>query len=384
MTYPIVDTGQVECYDHSSAIAAPALGEAYYGQDAQHQGHQPSYTLSDDGLTVTDNVTGLTWTQSPDLDGDGDIEADDKRGYTEALRYPDTLNAQIYGGYDDWRLPTIKEIYSLMNFSGRDVSNYSDGAEFDPFIDTDYFAFGYGDTAAGDRLIDAQFATATLYVSTTMNGNETMFGLNLADGRIKGYPTSNKTYYLYLVRGNTDYGINHFVDQGDGTVHDRATGLMWMQDDSGSGLDWQEVLAWAQAMNDSAYLGYTDWRLPDVKALQGLLDYTRSPETTASAAIDPVFKASVIINEAGQDGYPCYWSSTTHADYSRDPGKNAAYVIFGRALGYMNTAWIDVHGAGAQRSDPKVGDPADYPTGHGPQGDAVRIYNHARLVRDVP
>jgi hypothetical protein len=56
-------------------------------------------------------------------------------------------------------------------------------------------------------------------------------------------------------------------------------------------------------------------------------------------------------------------------------------VAFGEALGYMGNAWIDVHGAGAQRSDPKSGDPAEYASGHGPQGDAVRIYNYARCVR---
>jgi hypothetical protein len=50
----------------------------------------------------------------------------------------------------------------------------------------------------------------------------------------------------------------------------------------------------------------------------------------------------------------------------------------------LNRNWVDVHGAGAQRSDPKAGDPADYPTGRGPQGDAIRIYNHVRLVRNTP
>jgi len=58
-------------------------------------------------------------------------------------------------------------------------------------------------------------------------------------------------------------------------------------------------------------------------------------------------------------------------------------VAFGRAMGYMDGAWRDVHGAGAQRSDPKAGDPADYPTGNGPQGDAIRIYNYVRLMRDA-
>ncbi len=79
-----------------------------------------------------------------------------------------------------------------------------------------------------------------------------------------------------------------------------------------------------------------------------------------------------------------YWSSTTHGDW-QGHGSAAAYVPFGRGLGYDTNffVWIDVHGAGCQRSDPKTGDPADYPTGHGPQGDAIRIYNFMRPVRDI-
>ncbi len=45
--------------------------------------------------------------------------------------------------------------------------------------------------------------------------------------------------------------------------------------------------------------------------------------------------------------------------------------------------WVDIHGAGSQRSDPKAGDPSIYANGHGPQGDAIRIYNYVRLVRDI-
>jgi hypothetical protein len=44
---------------------------------------------------------------------------------------------------------------------------------------------------------------------------------------------------------------------------------------------------------------------------------------------------------------------------------------------------MDVHGAGAQRSDPKDGDPANWPYGNGPQGDVIRIFNFVRLVRDA-
>jgi hypothetical protein len=52
-------------------------------------------------------------------------------------------------------------------------------------------------------------------------------------------------------------------------------------------------------------------------------------------------------------------------------------------MGYMDGRWQDVHGAGAQRSDPKVGDPNEFPNGHGSQGDAIRILNYVRLVRNI-
>ncbi|MDX2436842.1 MAG: hypothetical protein QNL88_07320 [Acidobacteriota bacterium] len=51
---------------------------------------------------------------------------------------------------------------------------------------------------------------------------------------------------------------------------------------------------------------------------------------------------------------------------------------------YLFFQLLDVHGAGSQRSDPKTGDHDDYPYGHGPQGDVIRIYNFVRLVRDDP
>ena len=63
------------------------------------------------------------------------------------------------------------------------------------------------------------------------------------------------------------------------------------------------------------------------------------------------------------------------------------YFAFGEALGCMSFGGgdcdvIDVHGAGAQRSDPKSGNRTDYPQFFGPQGDVLRVYNHARCVRD--
>ncbi len=58
--YRIVDTFQSKCFDDKQEIAAPTKGSPFYGQDAQHQGNDPSYTDNGDG-TITDNVTGLVW-----------------------------------------------------------------------------------------------------------------------------------------------------------------------------------------------------------------------------------------------------------------------------------------------------------------------------------
>ena len=57
---------------------------------------------------------------------------------------------------------------------------------------------------------------------------------------------------------------------------------------------------------------------------------------------------------------------------ARPPGNDAGDYHF-----------VDVHGAGAQRSDPKAGDPAMFPHGRGPQGDVIRFYNFVRCVRDA-
>lgn len=373
LTYPIVDTNQTTCYDNSAAADCSAIGQSFAGQDGNYQGYAPQYQNNGDG-TVTDLVTGLMWSQSPDFNGDGTINSSDKMTFANAISSADSFTL---AGYDDWRLPTIKELYSLVLFDGTDVSNCMNGSTCSgtPFVDTTYFGFGYGDTAAGERVIDAQFWSSTQYIGTTMGGNATAFGFNFADGRIKGYPISSPRgetlQYVRYVRGGTNYGVNAFVDNGNGTITDNATGLTWMQADSGSGMNWSDALNYCEG---SSANGFDDWRLPDAKELQSIVDYSRSP------AIDPIFYLSPITAENGSTDYPFYWTSTTHAS-SNGAGDFAVYISFGTAYGIMNGQVMDVHGAGAQRSDPKSGDASQYSEGHGPQGDVVRIENFVRCVR---
>lgn len=383
--YPIVDTYQMKFYDNESEISKPKEGDPFYGQDANYSGNQPSYTDNADG-TITDNVTGLMWQKSPDTNGDGRLDAKDKKTYKQAVE--GAANFRL-NGYTDWRLPTIKEQYSLIVFSGVDPSGYvgttTDGLI--PFVDTKYFDFGYGREEDHERIIDSQYASSSLYVDKSMKGNELLFGVNFADGRIKGYglkmpfgPKEDKTFFVTYVRGNKTYGQNDFQDNKDGTISDKATGLMWMQMDNQKGVNWQEALSYAE---NTQFAGHSDWRLPNAKELQSLVDYSRSPSTTNSAAIDPLFSCTKITNEAGKSDFPFYWTGTTHSNWTEKAGNAAAYLSFGRALGNMDRGWVDVHGAGSQRSDPKSGNPEDFKNGRGPQGDAIRIFNYVRLVRNI-
>jgi len=244
LPYSIVDTGQVRSYDDRAEISYPSPGAAFFGQDAQYDGNQPSYRDNGDG-TVIDLNTGLMWQADPGT----------KKTFAQAVA---GATACRTGGYEDWRLPTIKELYSLILFSGTDPDPSSrQTRDQTPFLDTQHFRFRYGRASDGDRVIDSQYASATRYVSTTMNGNPTMFGVNFADGRIKGYPIDRdrrgrtKTFYVLYVRGNPAYGRNDFVDNGDGSVTDRATGLTWMQIDSAAlraGRNRHGKLNWAEAL----------------------------------------------------------------------------------------------------------------------------------------
>jgi len=367
ISYPIVDTGTTAFYDDRGEITAPKSGESFYGQDGQYTINPPKYRDNGDG-TVTDLVTGLMWQK----------DMGDKLAYDEASTKAKKLTL---GGYNDWRVPTIKELYSLILFTGE-----SGGTKAGTFyIDTSYFNQPIGDTSKGEREIDAQTWSSTEYVGKTMNNMDTVFGVNFIDGRIKGYPKYDprthtaKKMYFRMVRGNTDYGKNNFVDNGDGTITDFATGLMWQKADDGKSRDWEKALAYADTLT---LAGYGDWRMPNAKELQSIVDYTRSPQSSNSAALDPVFSISTINDPRGKKNYPYFWTSTTHLEHVLSTS-SAVYVAFGEALGQMHGTIMDVHGAGAQRSDPKSGNTSEYPQYKGPQGDLRTVFNYVRCVRSI-
>ena len=355
--FRVVDTGLDRCYGNTGEIDFPKAGQPFYGQDAQYQGPAMAYKDNRDG-TIADLNTGLTWQKTPDFV---------QRSWEKADAYAKSLEL---AGHNDWRLPTIKELFSLVDFRGNMRTKT-------PYLDTRYFAFEYPDPSTGARDMDAQYWSSNRYLGTTMRGDQSAFGFNFADGRIKSYPTSRRRrggkrggLYVRCVRGPA-YGNNDFVDNRDGTISDRATGLMWTKADSGRTMNWEKALSCAENLK---LAGHKDWRLPNVKELQSIVDYSRAPDARQAAkrgpAIAPVFDLTKTES--------WFWSGSTHIENS-----GGYYVCFGQAFSALE--WrgkqVNAHGAGAVRSDPKTGDPGKWKDGKGPQSDEIRILNFVRCVR---
>lgn len=362
VSYPLVDTSQSACYDNSGFIECPIAGGAFFGQDAQYAGTSPSFIDNGDD-TVRDNVTGLVWQKTP---------AKARMSWSEAQSFCAALEL---AGRDDWRAPNLKELFGLSDFS-----------QGWPYLDTKFFVLSGGGK-------DQQFWTSNFYeVGTTHDGARSAFGVNHSTGHIKAYPAETPDAipkdnppppppprdddpntarpggtppeFGKLVRcvAGDELGQNAFVDNGDGTVSDRATTLMWSQSDAGEDMDWEDALAYAMAMNAADYLGYDDWRLPNIKELQSIVDYSGSfPAVDAS-----YFKWAEV------DRY--FWSSTSaYFNASQPDYAYAWYVAFGFAPGPDGE---DVHGAGAVRF---IGKSEDSPAAEGD----YRPLNSVRLVRDA-
>jgi Protein of unknown function (DUF1566) len=343
----IPDTHQGSCFDDSHVIPCPQPGQPYYGQDAQYEGATPSYRVNGDG-TVTDRVTGLMWQQGHNATRLGWYEA---RAACSALRL---------GGHNDWRLPSIRELYSIADFRGTQGHR--------PYLD-DVFEIHEPDASIleGDRFASThrtemmgQTWSSTIYTGDHWDrkGVEAAFFMNFLDGHIKQAPTRGRQGLFYRCVRGPAWGENDFVDDGDGTVTDRMSGLMWQQRDDGQTRDWPAALAYCEALN---LAGHGDWRLPNVKELQSIVDYRRH-----DPALDERF-----LKQTDHRGW--FWSSTTHGDNIAQ----ADYVCFGKCT---SVDGVDVHGAGAQRSDPKRGDNAARRS-QGGQQDEIRIHNYVRCVR---
>jgi len=298
---PVPDTGQTKCYNNTVEIPCPSPGQPFYGQDANYTINPAFYTkLDSSGKVLTDsaaswsmvkdNVTGLIWENKTE---DGSIHDKDNTCWwydpldpnffipgngMNTMDFIDTLNISHFGGYSEWRIPTIKELGTIINY---DIS----GPGPKPTINTYYFS----NTQASFYWSATSFAYSTSYA----------WGVDLYNGYDNHNPKS-LNYYVRAVRGLLDdvsTAAGGYADNGDGTVTDTSTGLMWQQAGSSNGMTWEQALAYCEELNLG---GHTDWRLPAKKVLRSLVDFSRY-----DPSINTVYFPDTISS--------FYWSSTTDA-----------------------------------------------------------------------
>ncbi len=287
---PVPDTGQTICYDaqplpYAGEIPCPNPGDDFYGQDAQYGPNVQSFTkldengndLPDDApwpwAMVRDNVTALVWEVKTD---DGSIHDKDNsyNWYGAQDVFIATLNGQNFGGHNDWRLPTVKELSSIVN---RDWH--------DPAINTTFFP---------------NTRCSYYWSSTTVIGWSSLAWVADFCNGYNGGCYELDYFYLRAVRGGQCGSFGNYIDNGDGTITDTGTGLMWQKDEAPGYYYWQQALLYCENL---ILASHDDWRLPNANELQTIVDYSR---------VDPSIDIAFFPNTRWSYSY---WSSTTIHEY---------------------------------------------------------------------
>jgi len=277
---PLPDTGQTTCYDDKgNVIGCPESGERFYGQDANYLINPPSYTKLDENgndlpdsatewIMVRDNVTGLIWEKKTD---DGSIhDRDNQFDWYDALGvFISEVNGTSFGGHSDWRIPSIKELASI-----------TDLGKYNPATNTNFFC----NTLSSD------------YWSSTTAAYNTDFAwyVDLDRGHVNYYDKSKSNYARAVCGGQTGL-LDHLVNNGDNTVTDTVTGLMWQQA-TDEKMEWETAISHCEGL---ALAGYDDWRLPNQRELRSIADYSKT-----HPAINTTYFPDTLSSY--------YWSSTTY------------------------------------------------------------------------
>ena len=235
-----------------------------FGEDSDYTIHPPAYVNNGNG-TVSDRVTGLMWQQT---DG-GEMT------WQNATNYAATNNL---AGYNDWRLPNSHELYSLTK----------QGA-LNPAIDTNFFTIT---TAEYWWSSDVQYATNAWAVNAGGGIGPHAMSATISAG-------GTKRFDVRCVRGAaapaTTSPIHHFVNNGNGTITDTDTGLMWQQGEISAATNWEGALSYAASLTLGSN---TDWRVPNIKELQSIND-----ETLVNPSVDTNYFPGATASY--------YWSSTS-------------------------------------------------------------------------
>jgi hypothetical protein len=368
----VPDTGQTTCWESNGM---PPVGSprpcAGTGEDGEFQAGvawpTPRFTDNGDG-TVTDNLTGLIWLK------DADCPAVEKT-WQQALDWVVDLNTTSIACIDyapmtfaDWRLPNIRELLSLVDYSQAVGAALPLGHPFLGGVKQFYWSssslvtlesyawivdmfIGNGDYRAKTEIHfvwpvrGGEIAAGGQDASLVLNDG----GIQYPDGSVQTTASAGRAlvpdtgqFECWDTAGNprpcagtgedgefqagVDWPTPRFTDNGDGTVTDNLTGLIWLKDaNCPAGFkEWQDALNWVASLNTTSIAcadytagTFTDWRLPNIRELWSLVEHSH---VAPALPLDHPF-LNVQASQAGQPS--SYWSSSSLVPL--DPG--AAWYV---------------------------------------------------------
>ena len=277
-TIQLPKTGQTKCWDTNyNGPQIPCIGTDQDG-DIQAGVAWPSPRFHDNGNgTKTDSLTGLMWTKNAN-------PPNGKMNWYEALDYVAAMNTGTYQnfGYTDWRLPNVNELVSLINAEQPNSATWLSNQGFTNVQSVEYWSSTYHTYYPSYDILVSMLSGNTWGTIKTEYGHylwPVRAGQCGVDTSVICLPKTGQTVSYYNGDdGDLEKGVawpdTRFHDNGNGTVTDSLTGLMWTKNanQAGISMNFQQALNYVQTVNTG---GYNDWRLPNKKELQSLIDYSQ-------------------------------------------------------------------------------------------------------------
>ena len=240
--------------------------------------------------TVTDVDNNVMWVKD-----DTWLELGRQVTWHESQGYAKEMNEKKFAGYGNWRIPTGSEARMLFD---AEASNT--------------------DVEGGEIHLSPVFSPKCGFSTWTSEtrGAKAAMGYDLRSSyefwlakENDGFPSAVRLVRQLQDAAAPEDGGPRFINNGDGTVTDSETGLMWKADDSYLELDkwvtWDEAKTYVQGLNRKYFATYTDWKMPTRKEVQTIFD-PANPVTDKYG--DTILLAPEFPPGAGQT---C-WTKTLH------------------------------------------------------------------------
>lgn len=290
-------TGQTTCYDSYDWYEGHEISCTGTGQDGDLQKGvswpDPRFTTNPD-TTITDNLTGLIWMPDAGTPTVGQCTGGGMV-WLSALDYVACLNSNNYLGHSDWRLPNINELSSLFNYGHDNPLSAWLNDPANGFINVQNYLYWSSTLQPGGN--------PNYALSVEMSGDIGNIGsygtwpealahfvwpVRSQSGtpQVVSIPKTGQTIsYFAGDDGDLQKGVTwpnpRFSTNPDGTIKDNLTQLIWSADANTPGpsacnptgiKNWPDAFNYVACLNSNAYLGHSDWRIPNMNELMSLVN----------------------------------------------------------------------------------------------------------------